>query len=65
MNAMTITATPEKRMLSILEAAEYIGMGKTKARIWLEEIHAIRKIGSRVLCDKSVIDAYLDSLYAH
>ncbi len=51
----------EKRMLSIDEAAFYIGMGRTKCREWLKEIGAIRKIGSRVICDRKIIDAALDS----
>ena len=51
----------EKRMLSIEEAAFYIGMGRTKSRTWLKEIGAIRKIGSRVVCDRKIIDDALDN----
>lgn len=52
----------EKRMLSIEEAAFYSGMGKTKCRAWLQEIGAVRKYGSRVLCDRKVIDLALDTM---
>ena len=52
----------EKRMLSVEEAAFYIGMGRTKCREWLKQIGAIRKIGSRVVCDRKIIDAALDSM---
>lgn len=52
----------EKRMLSIEEAAFYAGMGRTKCREWLREIGATRKVGTRVLCDRKVIDAALDSM---
>lgn len=51
----------EKRMLSIEEAAFYTGMGRTKCRQWLRDIGAIRKVGSRVICDKKVIDKELDN----
>lgn len=52
----------EKRMLSVEEAAFYSGMGRTKCREWLREIGAVRKVGSRVICDRKVIDAALDQL---
>jgi len=52
----------DKRMLSVEEAAFYTGMGKTKCREWLREIGAMKKIGSRVICDRHVIDAALDSM---
>lgn len=52
----------EKRMLSVEEAAFYTGMGKTKCREWLREIGAMKKIGSRVICDRHVIDAALDNI---
>lgn len=54
----------EKRMLSIDEAAFYSGMGRTKCRVWLNEIGAVRKCGSRVLCDRKVIDKALDAMAA-
>lgn len=57
-NSMSIES---KRMLSIKEAAAYIGQGETKARIWLKEIGALRKIGKRALYDKVVINAVLDA----
>ena len=61
MNARNNTATiSEKRMLTIYEAAQYLGLGTRTTREWLEQIGAIRKIGSRVLADKNVIDQELD-----
>ena len=49
------------RLLSIAQLSQYTGLGKTKARIWADEIGAVRKIGTRALFDKQVIDAALDS----
>ena len=51
-----------KRLLSIKEAAAYIGQGATKSRVWLDSIGAKRKFGSRALYDRYVIDAALDSM---
>ena len=51
-----------KRLLSIKEAANYIGLGYTKARVCLEDMGAKRKFGSRALYDKKVIDAALEKL---
>lgn len=53
--------TTEARLMSVPNGAKYIGLGLNRARAFLEEIGAIRKIGKRVLCDKVVIDRYLDS----
>lgn len=50
----------EKRLLSVKEAAAYTGIGTVSLRAWAEQIGAIRRIGSRVLVDKYVIDAALD-----
>ena len=54
----------EKRMLSIEEAVFYTGMGRTKCRQWVKEIGAVRKIGTRVLCDRKIIDTALDKVTA-
>lgn len=54
------TAISDKRMLTIYEASQYIGLGTRTARKYLEEIGAVRKFGSRVLFDKNVIDQALD-----
>lgn len=50
-----------KRMLSIPEASDYIGLGKHKTREWCEQIGAIRKIGGRVLVDRTVVDRVIDA----
>lgn len=50
-----------KRMLSITEASVYLGLGRSTALVFLEEIGAKRKIGKRALYDKVVIDNYLES----
>lgn len=49
------------RLMSINEAAAYIGQGNTKAREWLDSIGAKRKFGSRALYDRKIIDAALDN----
>lgn len=49
-----------KRMLSIQEATDYIGLGKHKTREWCEQIGAIRKIGGRVLVDRIAVDRAID-----
>lgn len=49
------------RLLSNKELIQYTGLGKTKAREWAEAIGAVRRIGTRVLYDKRVIDAALDA----
>ena len=48
----------EKRMLSVEEAAFYIGMGRTA---WILGRDAANKVGSRVVCDRKIIDAALDT----
>lgn len=54
----------QKRLLSIDEAAVYIGLGKTRTRETLETFGATVKIGKRVLFDKKVIDEALDGMRA-
>lgn len=51
----------EPRLLSMKELTIYTGLGKTKAREWAESIGAVKKIGTRALYDKQVIDAALDA----
>ena len=51
----------DPRLLSITQLSQYTGLGKTKARSWADEIGAVRRIGTRTLFDKRVIDAALDS----
>lgn len=48
--------TEPKRLLSINEATVYLGIGRSTALSYLEEIGAKRKIGRRTLYDKQVID---------
>lgn len=54
------TAISDKRMLTISEAAQYVGLGNRTARVWLEQIGALKRVGSRTLFDKTVIDRELD-----
>ena len=53
-------AVSEKRLLTINEASQYLGLGTRTTRMLMEQIGAVRKFGSRVLFDKSVIDQELD-----
>lgn len=55
-----LTAIADKRMLTIYEASQYLGLGTKTARKYMEQIGAVRKFGSRVLFDKYVIDQALD-----
>ena len=50
----------QKRLLSISEACVYLGLGKSAARSYLEQIGAKRTIGRRVLYDKDTIDKFLN-----
>lgn len=52
----------EKRLLNIKEVCAYTGRGQTKARIFMDDIGATRKFGSRVLFDKKIIDEALDRM---
>lgn len=60
MDAKTKVNELDPRLLSITELTRYTGLGRTKAREWAEEIGAVRKIGTRALYDKHVIDAALN-----
>ncbi len=46
----------EKRMFSITEAGNYIGLGRTKTMEFCKEIGAVVHIGRRVLYDREIID---------
>ena len=61
MNTNTNTAGIEPRLLSMKDLTRYTGLGKTQARTWAESLGAVRKIGTRALFDKQVIDAALDA----
>lgn len=52
----------EKRLLDAKEVCTYVGMGRHGCRAFCEQIGAVRKIGGRVLFDKTVIDAALDKM---
>ncbi len=54
----------EKRMLTASEAEGYTGLGRNTLRHWAESIGAVRKIGTRVLFDKYVIDKAMDDAAA-
>ena len=51
----------EQRMFSINEAAIYLGIGRSTAIQFLQEVGAKRKIGKRALYDKNIIDEYLNN----
>lgn len=53
-----------KRLLSLQEAMVYTGLKQTKFREWAREIGALKKIGSRALYDRTVIDHTLDQIGA-
>lgn len=56
----------EKRLLSLPEAAEYVGLGRNTARSYFEEIGAITVFGRRKVIDRRVVDADLDArMIAH
>ena len=50
-----------KQYLTDWEAAAYTSFGRTKFRNWAEQIGCRRKVGQRVVNDKSVIDAALQN----
>lgn len=52
----------EKRLLSVEEAAQYTGLGKTKFREWAIEIGAKVKIGGRALYDIEIINKALEEI---
>ena len=52
----------EARMLTIDQACQYTGMGRTSCKTWCKSIGAFRKFGSMARYDKTVIDKALDAL---
>lgn len=56
-----LSVLDSKRLLSINEAVVYLGIGRSTAIQYLEDIGAKRKIGKRTLYDKKVIDSVLDN----
>ncbi len=54
------------RMLSEVEACNYVGMGRVYFRQWAAEIGARRVFSKRLVrYDKTVIDAALDAMDSH
>lgn len=56
-------STADKRLLSMVEVADYLSLGKHSARKLVEDAGALVKIGGRVLADKDIIDNYLDTMH--
>ncbi len=54
--------TVSPRLLSAEELAVYLGVGKSSATTFGEGIGAKRKIYSRTLYDKEVVDRHFDNL---
>lgn len=50
----------EARLLSVSDGAGYTGLGTATFREWAKSIGAERRIASRVLYDKRIIDQELD-----
>lgn len=50
------------RMLSITDAASYLGLGENSARKLCERAGALRHIGKRTLADRKILDEFLDTL---
>lgn len=51
-----------KRLLMESEAADYIGLGRTKAREWLKQIGARVTFGRAVRYDREIIDIALSAI---
>lgn len=49
-----------KRLISINEAMVYLGVGRSSALKFLDDIGAKRKIGRRTLYDKVIIDQHFN-----
>ena len=50
------------RLMTLEQASNYTGMGRTACSKWCKEIGAFRKIGAMARYDRVVIDAALDAL---
>lgn len=57
-------AISDKRLLSIEDAGMYLSLGTCTARVFCQEVGAIRKIGRRVFVDKKVLDEAIDKMEA-
>ena len=54
--------TQNVRLMSVEEAATYMGLGRTAFREYAVKIGADRHIGRRVLYDKHVLDKAIDDM---
>lgn len=52
----------DKRLLTEAEAAQYCGIGRTKAREWLRQIGARVAFGRAVRYDRQAIDRALSEM---
>ena len=53
-----------KRLLSMKEFCEYVGLGPNKSLEWGREIGAVKHIGRRTLIDLEIVDRAIDNLQA-
>ena len=60
-----VQSTDEKRLFSLQEAANYIGMGRNRTRTYMDSIGATVYMGRRVLFDRKKIDIALDTLTSY
>lgn len=51
-----------KRLMGLVEACQYCGLGRTAMRSFGERVNAIVKIGGRVLYDKIALDKAIDGM---
>lgn len=61
----TTLGIESRRMISEKEAADYLGLGRTKTRTFAEECGAVRRYGRRVLYDRAALDHALDQMAAN
>lgn len=51
----------DKRFMTMRECADYLGIGISTTRRYMQEIGAVKRIGKRCLYDRKVIDAFFES----
>ena len=66
MRSRTTVASPqtEPRLLDMAGLCAYLALGRNKSIEFAKEVGAMRRIGRRVLYDKTVIDRALDGMDA-
>lgn len=62
MNKPTRGSIADARLLTIQQACDYTGMGRTKCMSWCTEIGAVKRFGSMVRYDKWIIDKALNDM---